>query len=290
MRTFTMRSAVIAVRALAVVAVLAVGASTARADVADRPWYERWYNAGRDTIGQALFFAAWPTADYQGISYQGLTPAPGGADLTVRVWGHSWLEGQIWTDVIISFRNHAVSDLRFGRHSNVFVPPGTTLQAALQALRQQLGSTAPPPQATSPWATACVQNTTNTAINYDITWGGTRERRSLPPGETRIYRAQGAQDFRVSLDVSLDSEVVERSFHLPTTLLRGETDACQDSYTYRFLIEDSWIGLDPATWTPGAEHAFLPHVIQSSTLHQWSCEQGYRWLHPGDDDDLRCVR
>ena len=276
-------------RALAMMVALTVGAGSARAELADRTWYERWYQTGHHTLGKTLFSAAWPTAAYQGITARGLTPAPGGADLTIRIWGHHGHEGWIWADVIISFRNYTISDLRVGRHSDVF-PPGTTLQSALHALQDQLQLAAPPPRTTSTWATACLRNTTNRPIRYEIAWAGRRETTQLPPGESRLYRAPGGEpEFHVALDTSLDGDGDERSFALPTALLRDEASDCEDDFAYELTLDETSIGLGAVVWTPGAEHPFLRHVHQTSTPHRWSCEPGYAWLHPIDPDDLRCT-
>ena len=290
MRSSMQRSGAIALGAVALAVALAVGAGRAHADVDDQPWYERWYETSRTALGKALFAAAWPTAEYQGISYQGLTPARGGGvDLTLRVWGHSWLEGQIWTDVIISFRDRTISDLKFGRHSDVFFPPGTTLNAALQVLRDQLRGSESSPQPI--WATVCIRNSASIAINYEIAWGDRSETRTLPAGSALIYRAPGGeQSFRVSLDITLgDDRYVGRTFAVPATMWRGEATTCEDSFTYRFTTSDGQIGLGAATWKPGSEHPFLAHVYETVKPTVWHCEQGYRWLYPDDNNDLRCV-
>jgi hypothetical protein len=275
----------------AITLVLGLSAGIAHAQAVDRPWYERWYDAAREDLGKALFVAAWPTAEYQGIRLEGITPTPGGVDVTVKVWGRSWLEGAIWTDVIIKFRNYNVDDIAFGRHSATFFAPGETMGTLLRELKHQMGPSPTPalPTQQSTWAVVCVRNASNSPLNYNITWGNAHEARTLAAGDAWIYRAAGGeQDFSVMLDTSLADNVVNRTFRVRTMLFRGDTNACQDRYTYDFTISKKQIGFGPETWTPGAEHPFLRHVYADEEA--WSCERGYRWLHPDDDDDLRCIR
>lgn len=275
-------------RVLAVIVALTIGAASARAEVADRRWYERWYHTGHDTVGKTLFSAAWPTAEFRGIHARRLTPAPGGADLTIRIWGHGGGERWVWADVIIRFRNYAVSDLQFGRHGDVS-PLDTTLPSALHAL-QDPELTVPAPRATSTWATACLRNTTPRAIDYEIAWAGRSETAQLGPGESRLYRARGgAPEFHVTLDTSADGDGLERTFALPTALLRDEVGDCRDDFAFELTLDGAYVGVGAAAWTPGAEHPFLRHVHQTSTPQRWSCEPGYAWLHPLDPDDLRCT-
>jgi hypothetical protein len=276
-------------RALAVLMALTFAAGSARAEVTDRAWYERWYHTGHDTVGKTLFSAAWPSAEYHGIAAQRLTPAPGGADLTIRIWGRSDREGWIWADVIIRFRNYAITDLQFGRRSDVF-PPGTTLRSALNGLEDALLKIAPPPRATSTWAATCLRNTTPRSIHFDIAWGGRSETVQLTPGESRLYQAQGgAPEFHVTLETSVEGDDVKRTFALPTALLRDEAIACQDAFVYELSLDDAQIGIGAVAWTPGAEHPFLRHVHQTATPQRWACDPGYGWLHPLDAADLRCT-
>ena len=91
------------------------------------------------------------------------------------------------------------------------------------------------------------------------------------------------------LDTSVDGDGLERTFALPTALLRDEATSCEDGFAYELSLDGASVGIAAAAWTPGAEHPFLRHVHQTSTPGRWRCEPGYAWLHPLDPDDLRCT-
>src|SRR5262249_15023605 len=159
------------------------------------------------------------------------------------------------------FRGYNIDDIRFGRHSATLFRPGQTMGNVVDALR---GTTGAPQPAATTYATICVRNASSLVLNYSISCGGTQEQRQLDPGVARIYWAPGDQDFTVSCDTTLSDGLVERSFRVPTKLFRGEASKCDDSFTYDLIVDGDWVGLSPASWTPGAEHPFLRGTLEGT--------------------------
>jgi hypothetical protein len=90
-----------------------------------------------DGIGETVFFFAWPTAQYERVSFQGFRDASGGADVLFRVHGRSaFSDGPLWVDVVLELRNGEVRDLRFGNHNALLAAPGETMRALGEALQE----------------------------------------------------------------------------------------------------------------------------------------------------------
>ena len=83
-----------------------------------------------------MFHAAWPTDTYGGIEPGNIELKPGGADVSVVVYGTSWVEGDIWTEVVAEIRDGQITNFRFGRYSpKALIPPGTTLRTFAEVLK-----------------------------------------------------------------------------------------------------------------------------------------------------------
>jgi hypothetical protein len=277
---------------VAFIGVAGVGriAPSAHASPDSQSWYERWFREARNDIGTLLFHAAWPTATYEGIRMADIKLTQRGADITFRVWGRSWLEGEIWTDVIVKFGRDRIEDIAWGRHSWTLFEPGETLANTVELLKQL--STSQPNRPSAPasasYAALCVYNASASTIVYDINWGSNHDEKKLPAGEAIVYSAPGgAQDFSVTFDTSFAEGYTGRTIRMPAALFRERPEACRDTFTYQFTTVGQRIGLAPMTWTPGAEHPYVPHVLAGA--EGWACAPGYRWLDPDDPDDVRCI-
>jgi hypothetical protein len=89
------------------------------------------------SIGKGVFFLAWPTADYESVSFGDVYPTANGADISFRLHGKSGINGgPLWVDVIIEVRDGKITDLRWGRNNAVLAQPGSTIEAWGQALAQ----------------------------------------------------------------------------------------------------------------------------------------------------------
>ncbi|MEM9597159.1 MAG: hypothetical protein AAGD06_22995 [Acidobacteriota bacterium] len=113
--------------AISLVALIA-GSPSAHAD--DESTYRSFING----IGEMVCAFAWPTAEYERVSYEGYTDISGGARIRFRIHATSaWGGGALWTDVVVEMANGTITDLSWGQY-NSFVPPGTTISALGEAL------------------------------------------------------------------------------------------------------------------------------------------------------------
>ena len=138
---------------LLVVLLLALAGPIALADDDDDD-----YESFIDSIGKMLYFMAWPSAEYRGVTFGGATRVSGGTDLRVKIYGLSAFSGEsLWTELVVEIRNDALHDIRWGRNNAILVQPGESIKAFGQAIaelnaeyqRSQAGSsplyTPPPP-------------------------------------------------------------------------------------------------------------------------------------------------
>jgi hypothetical protein len=90
-----------------------------------------------DSLGKSLYFLAWPTAQYEGVSFGEVTPNGDGADVSFRLYGKSAFDdSSLWVDVVIVVRNGQIADLRWGRNNAILAQPGSTVKAMGEALAQ----------------------------------------------------------------------------------------------------------------------------------------------------------
>jgi hypothetical protein len=90
-----------------------------------------------DSLGKSLYFMAWPTAQYEGVTFGGVSSSEDAKYITFRLYGKSAFDdGPLWVDTIIEVRNGQITDLRWGRNNAILAAPGSTITAMGQALAQ----------------------------------------------------------------------------------------------------------------------------------------------------------
>src|ERR1700733_5778622 len=116
--------------AITPVILLLLCGGTARAQSSDEAWYRRAMNSA----GKLMYFCAWPTDTYDHMEFGEIQRKPGGADVSVILYGRSWLEGDLWVEVVAEFRNGRMTKMSFGRYSDkALIKPGTTGKKVLEA-------------------------------------------------------------------------------------------------------------------------------------------------------------
>lgn len=271
---------------------------------------ESGYRSFVNSIGKLMFFYAWPSDTYDHVEMGDIRWAENGADVSVVLYGKSWLEGRVWTEVVASIRNGSVTDIRFGRN-NGMVPPGATMGALgglLKSLndeyqrqhpQQQAGvATTPRPtprvpaapvRETSGVGVLCLNNTTSAAIGYavpseQIGW------RTLDPGKTWMFwHDYEDTNFTVQFSASTEGGDARKTVAVTGAVARAKPESCEQRMTYDFLASEGQIGLTPETWISGTEHPFAANLIRSQTEGNWVCAKGYHWLTPEDLKSLNCI-
>ncbi len=90
-------------------------------------------------VGEMVCALAWPSAEYERVSFGGIREVGGTAEVRFRLFATSAFSGgTLWADVVIEITDGQIADLRWGNY-NSFVPPGTTA-AALGALLEDLAN------------------------------------------------------------------------------------------------------------------------------------------------------
>jgi len=91
---------------------------------------ESFYRSFVDEVGEFLYFVAWPTAEYERTSFEGLTFVTGGADVRLRLHGTSAFSGDdLWTDLVLEIRDNTIHHIRWGRNNAILAQPGETVKA-----------------------------------------------------------------------------------------------------------------------------------------------------------------
>lgn len=95
------------------------------------------YEKFADAVGETLYFLAWPTAEYERVTFGGFSFATGGADISFRLHGRSGFSGDhLWVDVILEVRNGEITNIRWGDNNAILAQPGTIMAAMGEALAQ----------------------------------------------------------------------------------------------------------------------------------------------------------
>jgi PDZ domain len=227
--------------AVAPVILLLLCGGMARAQSSDEAWYRRAMNSA----GKAMYFCAWPTDTYDHMEFGGIQWQPGGADVSVILYGTSWLEGDLWVEVVAEFRNGQMTKMAFGRYSKkAIIPPGTVGKKVLEAINRELQ------RQESPVAVLCLSNPTPDAISYSLP--AEEASQTLSPGQTIMFWHTGADDFTVSFGATRTGGL-QRTFRLKGVTQASKPASCQTPMTYDFVVSGERVALQPRTWTAGTE-------------------------------------
>jgi hypothetical protein len=110
--------------------VITTGAASAQEDTSSE------YKKLGDAIGKTLYFFAWPTATYERATFGGLGSTPTGVNVVFRLHGRSAFDDSyLWTDVAVQIRNWQIVDLKWGQNNAALIPPGATMKALGEALK-----------------------------------------------------------------------------------------------------------------------------------------------------------
>lgn len=95
------------------------------------------YKSFADAVGESLYFLAWPTAEYQRVSFGGVSFTSNGADVSFRLHGKSGFDGgHLWVDVVVEIRNGEITNLRWGDNNAILAQPGSTMKAMGEILAE----------------------------------------------------------------------------------------------------------------------------------------------------------
>jgi hypothetical protein len=280
------------------VAFLLGGHAWAQSD-SDKAWYERF----TDSVAKTVFFYAWPTDTYDSVEFGSVGLQKGGADVTFVIHGTSWLEGKVWTEVVLEIRNGEISNLRWGRY-HALIPPGTTLTKLGQAVSslaaeydKQRAQTAPAPPVYTPPAVPsappgnptalsamCLENTTSDPVGYSVP-SEHSDYQSLSTGQRWMFWHAGSGPFTVLFSGANGPA----TFFAPGQTVGAKPNSCTDAMTYDFIKSGEAIGLQPRTWIVGTAHPFMANVVRASSEGQWTCVSGYKWADADDAQNLTCL-
>lgn len=220
--------------AVALVIALLFCGGAARAQSSDEAWYHRAMNS----IGKAMYFCAWPTDKYDHMEFGRITWQPGGADVSVILYGTSWLEGDLWVEAVAEFRNGQMTDLRFGRYSKkALVPPGTVMKEGLKAINEALKQNQPQV------AVLCLSNPTSDPISYSLSPEDASSQ-TLRPGQTWMFWHNGATDFTVSFG-STRLGGLQKAVRLKGVVQASKPASCETGMTYDFVGSAERVDLQP---------------------------------------------
>jgi hypothetical protein len=255
-------------------------------------------------VGQLLFFFAWPTATYDGLSFDGIARRNNGVDAQLTLYGSSTFGGRLWTRLILEIRNGQISNMRWGENNAIIAQPGATMRHVAQAIAdlnqryQSTNSGAQPPSVRPPSVSppapialkaVCIANSTQGPLVYTMAWNGTSETRRLEAGQAQLYWANaGTPDFLIAFDDEFAEGYTERTFRLPGVPLASTPADCANAIAFDFQVENGFVGLSPRRWIPGIEHPYYVHVVRSVTEGSWNCAPGFRWAS-ADQNSLECV-
>jgi len=233
--------------AILIIASFLCGGS-ASAQSSDEAWYRRAINS----VGKVMYFCAWPTDKYDHMEFGSIDLKPGGADVSVILYGTSWLEGDLWTEAVAEFRNGRMTNLRFARYSSkALIPPGTVMIEGLKAVneelkRQQFQQTPQPPV-----AVLCLSNPTPDPIAYSLP-SEQVSAQTLGPGQTWMFWHGGGGDFTVSFGVTKTAGP-QNTVRLNGIARASKPSSCEDGMTYDFVASGQRVDLRPRTSIAGAE-------------------------------------
>jgi len=247
----------------------------------DQSWYRTFINS----VGKTLFFCAWPTDTFDHLELSDIQLRSDGADVTVRLFGKSWLEGKLWTDVVVEIRGGEVKNLRWGRY-DALIPPGTTLSKTKEWL-DKLNDDYKRQQNMQPVAVLCLNNSTAGPIVYSLPSEGISSQ-TLAPGQTWMFWHGGSPNFTVSFRETAYLGP-QKSVLVKGVLQASKPASCDVGMIYNFVQNDQRMGLTPRTWIAGTEDPFTPHLVRGSEEGKWVCADGYKWASPDNLNDTTCV-
>lgn len=260
-----------------------------------------------DSVGEAVYKFAWPTATYERVNFQGVAKTSDGVEVKIRAHGISAFDnGPLWTDVILQVRNGKIDDIRWGENNAILAAPGQTMKALGSLLvelnkeyNQNHPATAPdaapepsptpsPKPSPSP-AAVCLSNPTAQTLAYTLRIEGRSENHTLAPGKEELtWASVVVPEFTVSFDDSFADGYTDKTMRLPATAVAAEPTTCTDDMTYEFVLDGNRIGLSPRKWLPGFEHPFTPNLLRAQKEGDWACAQGQKWAS-SDPKILECV-
>ena len=231
----------------------------------------------------------------------------GGGDVTFRLHGKSaFADGDLWLDVIMHVRSGEVVGIDWGEH-NGFFPPGLTTITFLRALNEAASSSSSAPKAASsaalsrPGATtsttstgavavACISNSTQSKLSFNLRRGQNTQAFSLGAGETWLFSAAPSDhNFEVTFDTSLADGYQAGALRFSAAVRSPKPDSCSDDLRLVFLSAGDRQGITTATWTPGFPSPFNASLLQSTTVDKWICTAGTRPYPFETGEGLDCV-
>lgn len=263
------------------------------------------------SLAETVYGFAWPTAEYESVSFKSLDPVVGGHDVVVRLSGKSAFgDGDLWLDLVFEIRNGAFHDMSVRRHNAILVPPFTTVKTLAQTLAELIedggnlqqprhsapGLTTRVPEEKREAAAVCLRNPTKYTINLSYRWGENEwTSASLKPGYFNWFSWKYPTKRRVSpqFEVMFDSDMTKGVTNTRRLLSRHVVTipvSCEAARKYIFVMEANTLGLRSDDWEPGWPHAFYPFVVAGDDETNWRPAPGYRWFDRKDPNNFGVIK
>ncbi len=152
-------------------------------------------------IGQSVYFAAFPTATYNGADLTGIRQGANGTDVVFKVYGISAFGGgNLWTEVIITVKDSSVVDLRWGDNNAILAQPGSTMKnigKLLNDLNEQSQASKPPSSMVRlAWVlpNGCSYSSGLQVRFFDVT------KNLVWPPEDKVFRLARGETLEINID------------------------------------------------------------------------------------------
>lgn len=204
---------------------------------------DSWYTKFVNSIGQSIYYLAWPTASYRGIQLQNVIKKNGRIYYVVAVYGLSGFDqSSLWSQVVLETYNGEISDLRWGDHNALISPPGQTIATLGEALKEINRSNKIRSQKNNIYHVACLKNDSGNSVNFKIKWGaGEWESVVVKDGYYYSFSNQLNKNLYIEFDNDYSTGYQITKYKLPT--FKSRKKSCDGINNYKFNSEGSKLNL-----------------------------------------------
>lgn len=208
----------------------------------DISWIKQFVNG----IGEMLYFSAWPTATYKGVSFEGLSREYGGLNIKIKLHGiSSFDDSSLWTEVILVMREGEIRDIKWGKNNAILFQPGETmivLGELLVEINKEYNRTKQRESPSELYYIACIINKVNGKVNYQYRWGNEADwtSNSLDENTSYWHGSKANQKFFVKFDNSYSDGYQKTEYYLDSYSTRYR---CNGGKKYEFYYTDGKIDM-----------------------------------------------
>lgn len=203
-----------------------------------------WYKEFVNSVGEILYAAAWPTATYESVSFEGVENIQGNIYLKIKLYGRSAFDdSSLWTEVIVKIQNGEIKDVYWGKHNAIIAKPGETVAAFGQLISDlnkkyekstRTGSTT--------YRLTCIINKTGNKIYYKYKWGDNAwNNDTLDSGYSSWYSSLVDVKFFIEFDGDFVSGYQPKNYWLYTKLANNRS--CDDAKKYEFVAKENQLDM-----------------------------------------------